>query len=114
MSLRRGDVVLVRARHGEPYQAVGRPALVVQSGEIDADAYDSVVVCLITGSSTRGGICRVEIAASSTAGLKRPSEILVEKIAAIPLAQVGPSIGKADTGTLQQVDRALVLLLDLP
>ena len=63
---------------------MGRPVLVVQSGEIDADAYDSVVVCLITGSSTRGGVCRVEIAASSTTGLERPSEIMVEKIAAIP------------------------------
>ena len=113
MSPRRGDVVLVRARRGEPYQAVGRPALVVQSGAIDADAYDSVVVCLITGSSTRGGVCRVEIAASSATGLERPSEITVEKIAAIPRAQVGPSIGRADVGTLQQVDRALLLLLDL-
>ena len=92
---------------------MGRPALVVQSEEIDADAYDSVVVCLITGSSTRGGVCRVEIAASSTTGLERPSEIMVEKIAAIPRAQVGPAIGKADAVTLQQVDRALLLLLDL-
>ena len=113
MSLLRGDIVLVRSPRGEPYQAVGRPALVVQGEEIEADAYDSVVVCLITGSSTRGGVCRVEIAASSATGLERPSEIMVEKIAAIPRAQVGSAIGKADAVTLQQVDRALLLLLDL-
>lgn len=88
---------------------MGRPALVVQSGEIDADAYDSVVVCLITGSSTRGGVCRVEIAASSTTGLERPSEIMVEKIAAIPRGQVGSAIGQADDATLQPVDHALLL-----
>lgn len=58
----------------------------VLSGEIDADAYDNVVVCLITSSSTRGGVCRLEIAALSTTGLERPSEIMVEKIAAIPRA----------------------------
>lgn len=92
-------------RRGKRSQAVGRPALVVQSVEIDADAYDSVVVCLITGSSTRGSVCRVEIPASSTTGLERLSEIMVEKIAAFPRVQVGPTIGKADDATLQQVDR---------
>jgi mRNA interferase MazF len=113
LSPRRGDVVLVRSWRDQPYQAVGRPALVIQGEVIDADAYDSVVVCLITGSSTRGGVCRVEIAASSATGLERPSEIMVEKIAAIPRAQVGPTVGRADAGTLRQVDRALLLLLDL-
>jgi mRNA-degrading endonuclease toxin of MazEF toxin-antitoxin module len=92
----------MRARRGEPFQTVGRPAVVVQSGEIDANAYDSVVVCLITGPSTRGGACRVEIVASSTTALKRPPEIMAEKIAAIPRAQVGPSIGKAHAETLRR------------
>jgi hypothetical protein len=54
----------------------------------------------------------LEIAASSATGLERPSEIMVEKIAAIPRAQVGPGTGWADAGTRQRVDRAL-LLLDL-
>ena len=35
---RRGDIVLVRSRRHEPYQAVARPALVVQGDAIDADA----------------------------------------------------------------------------
>src|SRR5262249_42678253 len=105
--------VLVRARRREPYQAIGRPALVVQSEVIDALAYDSVVVCLITATPTRGGICRVELTASSSTGLERPSEIMVEKVAAIPRAQIGDTIGHADPATLRQVDRALLLLLDL-
>ena len=113
MTLRRGDIVLVRSRRHEPYRTVGRPALVVQSEVIDADAYDSVAVCLITATPTRGGVCRVELAASSATGLERPSEIMVEKVAAIPRAQVGDTIGHADPATLRQVDRALLLLLDL-
>ena len=63
--------MLVRSRRHEPYQAVGRPALVVQGEAIDADAYDSVAVCLITATPTRGGVCRVELAASSAFGLKQ-------------------------------------------
>ncbi len=85
----------------------------VQSEEVDADAYDSVAMCLITGSTTRGGVYRVEIAASSTTGLEHPSEIMVEKIAAILRAQVGPAIGRADGAMLKQVDRVLLLLPDL-
>jgi mRNA interferase MazF len=113
LSPRRGDVVLVRSRKDQPYQAVGRPALVVQNDGIDAEAYGSVVVCLITGSSTRGGVCRVEIPASSEIGLAKPSEIMAEKIAAVPRAQVGDTIGRADAATLRKVERALLLLLDL-
>ena len=44
---------------------------------------------------------------------ERPSEIVVEKLAAIPRGQVGDTIGQADAATLRQVDRALLLLLDL-
>ena len=55
----------------------------------------------------------MEIAASSATGLERPSEIMVEKLAAIPRAQVGDTIGQADPATLRQVDRAFLLLLDL-
>jgi hypothetical protein len=47
-------------------------------------------------------VCRVEIAASSTTGLGCPSEITVEKIAAISWAQVGPVIGRTEAGTLWQ------------
>jgi mRNA-degrading endonuclease toxin of MazEF toxin-antitoxin module len=36
---KRGDIVLVRSRRHEPYQAVARPALVVQGEAIDADAW---------------------------------------------------------------------------
>ena len=113
MSPRRCDVVLVCSRRNEPYSAVGWPALVVQGKAICADAYDRIAVCTITGSSTRGGVCRVEIAASSATGLERPWEIIVEKLSAVPRAQVGEAIGRADEETLRRVDRALLLLLDL-
>jgi mRNA interferase MazF len=113
LSPRRGDVVLVRPRKGEARQAVGRPALVVQGDAIDTAAYDSLVVCLITASSTRGGVCRIEIPASSETGLTRPSEIMTEKVAAIPRAQVGDTIGRADAAVMRKVNRALLLLLDL-
>ena len=113
MSARRGDIVLVRSRKHEPYQAVGRPALVVQSDDINSEAYDSLAVCLITGSSTRGGVCRIEIPASSETGLDKPSEIMVEKIAAVPRAFASDPVGRADAVTMGKVERALVLLLGL-
>ena len=48
-------------------------------------------MCPITATPTRGGVCRVELAASSATGLERPSEIMVEKIAAIPPPDRGRS-----------------------
>jgi mRNA-degrading endonuclease toxin of MazEF toxin-antitoxin module len=38
---------------------------------------------------------------------------MAEKIAAVPRAKVGDTIGRADTATLRKVERALLLLLDL-
>jgi mRNA interferase MazF len=113
LSPTRGDVVLIRSSGSEPYQAVGRPAVVVQSEAIDAEAYDSIVVCLLTGSSTRGGVCRIELPASSETGLAKPSEIMAEKLTAIPRARVGEVIGRADAATMRELERALLLLLDL-
>jgi mRNA interferase MazF len=113
LSVRRGDIVLVRARKHEPCQAVGRPALVVQGDDIDAEAYGSVAVCLISATPTRGGVCRVELPASSATGLDRPSEIMVEKVTAVPRAFVGGPVGRADAEAVQKVQRALVLLLGL-
>ena len=104
--------MLVRPRKGEVYRAGGRPAPVVQGGAVDAEAYGSLVVCLITASSPRGSVCRIEIPASSETGLARPSEIMTEKVAAIPRAQVGDTTGRVDAAVLRHVDRALLLLLD--
>jgi mRNA-degrading endonuclease toxin of MazEF toxin-antitoxin module len=84
----------VRPRRHEACRSVARPALVAQSEAIEAEAYDSAVVCLITASPTRGGVCRIEIAASSATGLERPSEIMVEKVAGMPRAQVGDRTGR--------------------
>ena len=43
----------------------------MQSETIDSLAYDGVVVCLIMATPTRGGVCRVELPASSAFGLKQ-------------------------------------------
>ena len=58
-----GDIVLVQSRKGEAHQAIAQPTLVVQSDAVAAEAYDSLVVCLMTASATRGGVCRIEILA---------------------------------------------------
>ena len=53
------------------------------------------------------------IAASSATGLERPSETMVEQLAAIPRAQAGDTTGQAAPATLRPVARAPLLLLDL-
>jgi mRNA interferase MazF len=111
--VRRGDIVPARPRRHEPHEAADRPALVVRSDLVDAEAYDRIAACLITASPTRGGVCRVEVAASSATGLERPCEIMAEKIVAVPREQVSAPIGHIDARTLEQVERALILLLGL-
>lgn len=106
--MRRGDVVIaaVRGEQGKP-----RPWVVVQSDAMAASGCGTALLCPIT--SDISGVLGWRLAVEPTAenGLHRPSEIMVDKLAAVPLERVRGVIGRLDPATMQAVDRALLLVL---
>jgi mRNA interferase MazF len=100
--MRRGDLVTVAVSgdYGKP-----RPALVAQ-----ADAFDlhpSVIVLPLTSEVHDAPLFRVSVTASAETGLRKPSQIMVDKATTVPRVKIGPPIGSVDDATLRLVDEAL-------
>jgi mRNA interferase MazF len=89
--VKRGDLVIVSAPgdYGKP-----RPAIVIQSDWLKAT--DSVLVALLTSTLVDAPLYRLQIEPSETNGLKVPSQVMVDKILALPREKCGRVIGRID------------------
>jgi mRNA interferase MazF len=100
--VRRGEVVAVvlPGAYGKP-----RPALIVQD-----DAFEelpSVTVLPITSDLRDLPPLRISIPAGPESGLRRPSQLLIDKIMTVPRTKLGPRIGSLDGATMKSVELAL-------
>ncbi len=108
--MKRGDVVVVAVRGG--YAGKPRPALIVQS-DLFNPTHASVTLCLITSELREAPLFRVRVERLPGTGLRRPSQVMVDKVFSAPRDNIGAPIGAVDPSTLQQVDEALRLWLQL-
>jgi mRNA interferase MazF len=103
--MRRGDIITVSLSgdYGKP-----RPAVVVQS-----DAYlhmESVTVLPLTSDVVDTATpCRVTVEASQGNGLRRRSQIMVDKASTVPRLRAGPVIGRLAGNDMTSVDQALAV-----
>jgi len=104
--MKRGDIVAVAAKgdYGKP-----RPAVIVQSDTFDDT--DSVLVCLITTTLRRAPLYRLDLPADSSTGLRKPSQVMVEKVIAVRREKCGRAIGRMDQVRLIALTRMLALLI---
>lgn len=106
--MRRGDLVTVAASgdYGKP-----RPALIVQSDWILN--VDSVILCPLTTFERDAPLFRLTVEANALTGLRRPSQIMVEKIRSVRRTRCGPVIGCLDQATLAAFDELLAMVIGL-
>jgi mRNA interferase MazF len=108
VALKRGDVVIVaHGDFGKP-----RPAIVLQSDEI-GDATSSVIVCPLTSVLTERLPIRPSIGPNDANGLRAPSQVMTDKIFAVPREHVRRTLGNVGDQAMQELDRALLVVLDL-
>ena len=109
MSVRRGDLVTVAAKG--PYTGKPRPALVVQTDRLAQLA--SVMVCPLTGELITAAPLRVRIEPSRLNNIRRPSDVMVDKLSAVPRDAASEPFGRLSATELAAVDIALRLLLEI-
>jgi mRNA interferase MazF len=107
-SFKRGDVVLVLFPHSDLQTAKTRPAVVVQSDDLDTGVAQ-VIVAMISGRMFRAGHpSRVVIAVASPAGrqsgLLADSVVMVDNVATVAVAAIDRVIGSI---MMPEIDRAL-------
>jgi mRNA interferase MazF len=107
--MKRGDIVLVVARgdYGKP-----RPAVIVQS-DLYNITHASLIVCLLTSELVKAPLFRLSILPKPENGLREVSQIMVDKLLAIPRERVHDIIGTIDDATLLALNRCLALMLGL-
>ena len=106
--MRRGDVVTVAAPgdYGEP-----RPALVIQSDLFEE--LPSVTLCLVTSELRDAPIFRITVDPSSENGLRRVSQVQVDKVLTVARERIGTTIGRLDDATMLKVNRSLAVFIGI-
>ena len=106
--MKRGDLVTVALQgdYGKP-----RPALVVQSDLFDEHA--SVSIAPVTSALVPAPLFRIDLEPGPGTGLRKPSQVMVDKVQTVAREKLGASFGRADEAALQAVDRALRLWFGL-
>jgi mRNA interferase MazF len=104
--VKRGDIVTVAA--GKP-----RPAVVVQSDHLLP--YPMIIVVPMTSEVDvrPPPFTRMTIDPNPTNGLKRVSQIMVDRIIGLPVAQLRPTPGRLEDDKLTELTRLLALWLGI-
>ena len=105
--MRRGDLVTITlpGDFGKP-----RPALVVQSDLFNTD-HATVSVLPITSAIIGTPVFRITLEPSAANGLRKVSQIMVDKIVSMKREKIGEAFGRLDDETLLRVNRALAVWL---
>lgn len=104
--MNRGSLVALQGDFGKP-----RPALVIQSS-LFAEL-PSVTVLPITSELRDTPLYRITVTPSQTNGLRRISQIMVDKAVTVRRDKVGEAFGQLDDDTLVSVTRAMALFLGM-
>ncbi len=108
--MKRGAIIVVAARGA--YTGKPRPAVVVQS-DLFNQTHASVTVCPITSDCVDAPLFRLNLPPGSRTGLKRVSQIMVDKVVSVPRQSISEEIGECNDGELDTLDDGLRRWLQL-
>ena len=104
--MKRGDLVTV-AMPGD--FAKPRPALVIQSDQFDMTA--TVTVLLLSSTRVDAPLIRLTVEATPENGLRKRSQIMIDKAMTVKRARLDKPFGHVDDDTMISVNRLLALFL---
>jgi mRNA interferase MazF len=106
--VRRGEVVTIvlPGAFGKP-----RPALVIQSELFES--LGSVTILPVTSELRAAPLLRISVEPSAENGLRKKSQVMIDKIQTVPRDKVGTTIGRLHRDVIVAVDRALAVFLGL-
>ena len=106
--MRRGDLVTIALQgdFGKP-----RPGLVIQSDLFEE--HPSVTVLPVTSELREGPLFRITVLPDEGNGLKKPSQVMVDKAQTVPREKIGETCGQLDDDTMLSVNRALAVFLGI-
>lgn len=106
--MKHGDIVTVAMAgdFGKP-----RPALIVQADRFMG--HTSITVLLMTTDMHDAPELRITVQPTRENGLRRPSQIMVDRTMTAPRGKIGRRIGRLDSDALIAVNRSLAVFLGI-
>ena len=105
--MKRGEIWTISG--GPGYSGKPRPALIVQSDLLRDTG--SVVICGLTTHENPVLRVRPPVYPDPGNGLTKPSEVMTDKVMAIPRNKLGERIGALSAADMARVEGALLLVL---
>lgn len=104
----RGEFVTIAVQgdFGKP-----RPALIIQGNQYSELA--SVTVLPVTSSLIDAPLLRVTVEPDEKNGLKRSSQVMIDKVMTVKRDKVGNAFGSIDGKALIQIERCLAVFLGI-
>lgn len=104
----RGDLVTIAMQgdFGKP-----RPALVIQANQFSE--HSSATVLPITSTIITAPLLRITLNPSTENGLRKPSQVMVDKATTVKREKIGPAFGRIDEDVLIEVERCLAVFLGI-
>ena len=89
-----------------------RPAVVIQTDLLPET--ESVLLCLIGSAEEEIPFCRrIAVEPSAANGLRKPSQIMADKILAVRRRRCRKVIGRLEADTLERLNESLALVIGL-
>lgn len=106
--MKRGDLVTVAGSrdYGKP-----RPAVVIQSDLFSQT--ESIVVLLLSGTLKETPLFRLQTEPNTENGLRKTSQIMVDKIMTVRREKVGPVFGRLSDDDMLSVTRVMAVFLGI-
>lgn len=106
--MKRGDFVTIAMQgdFGKP-----RPALVIQADPFQE--HITVTVLLVTSALVAAPLLRITVQPSAKNGLRKPSQVMVDKAVTVKRDKVGQSFGRIDEDKMVEVERCLAVFLGI-
>jgi mRNA interferase MazF len=104
----RGDLVTIATQggFGKP-----RPAVVIQANLFSE--HTSITVLPITSTLVVAPLLRVNVQPSTENGLRKPSQVMVDKAMTVKRDKVGQVFGHIGSSTMVEVERCLAVFLGI-
>lgn len=106
--MKRGEVVTIvlPGAYGKP-----RPALIIQSDHFEV--HSSVTILPVTSELRTAPLLRITVNPSEANGLRKISQVMVDKAQTVPREKIGSVIGNLEDETLIAINRALAVFLGI-
>jgi len=106
--MRRGDLVTIAMQGdvGKP-----RPALVLQADQFGEHA--SVTVAPVSATLVGAPLLRITVQPSERNGLRKPSQVMIDKLMTVRRDKLGQAFGRIDASALVDIERCLAVFLGI-